>query len=172
MSFPVGSVANYILDLGDRDGVPLSPMKLQKLVYLAHGWHWAVADAPLLDEAVEAWKFGPVIPSLYHEFKSFGSGRIEGDRFVELVRNRAGGAAWVPCRLPEDSEEATVARAVIDRVWQVYKEYTAVQLSNLTHELGTPWRQTWDAMGSRKMRGKDIAEEVIRDHFKQLAEAN
>lgn len=169
MAFPVGSVANHFLDLADRDGVPVSPMKLQKLVYLAHGWHWAVAGAPLIDEVVEAWKFGPVIPSLYHEFKRFGSGRIDGERFRRAVSR---GHRWelVSYEMPDD-DESRLACAVMDRVWEVYKDYSAVQLSNLTHEDGTPWRTTWDGMGQRKMRGKDIEEEAIRSYFVNLIKA-
>jgi len=169
VAFPVGSVANYFLDLADQDGVAVSPMKLQKLVYLAHGWHWAIADAPLLDEVVEAWKFGPVVPSLYHEFKRFGAGRIEGERFRKVEHSRNGGWTLVPCEMPDDTDEATLARALIERVWEVYREYTGVQLSNLTHQAGTPWQKTWDGMGERKRKGKDIDEDMIRDHFKQLA---
>jgi uncharacterized phage-associated protein len=36
----------------------------------------AINKEPLIDERVEAWNYGPVIPSLYHEFKNFGSGAI------------------------------------------------------------------------------------------------
>ncbi|QLH42366.1 MAG: DUF4065 domain-containing protein [Coxiellaceae bacterium] len=48
-------------------------MKLAKLIYVAHGWSLALNDVPLIDEAVQAWKFGPVIESVYHEFKHFGN---------------------------------------------------------------------------------------------------
>nr|WP_256351506.1 type II toxin-antitoxin system antitoxin SocA domain-containing protein [Pseudomonas gingeri] len=51
-------------------------MKQQKLVYYSHGWHAGYTDQPLINEAVETWQYGPVIPSLYHEFKRFGSGEI------------------------------------------------------------------------------------------------
>jgi len=44
-------------------------MKLQKLVYYAHGWHLALNNEPLIDEQVECWQYGPVISSLFHEFK-------------------------------------------------------------------------------------------------------
>ncbi|WP_366513810.1 type II toxin-antitoxin system antitoxin SocA domain-containing protein [Planktotalea sp.] len=44
-------------------------MKLQKLVYIAYGWHLALSGKKLFTEEIEAWKHGPVVPSLYHEFK-------------------------------------------------------------------------------------------------------
>ena len=63
----------------------VSPMKLQKLVYFAHGWHLAIHNRPLVNEQVEAWKFGPVFSDLYHQIKSFGNEKI--DRYI--VKNFA-----------------------------------------------------------------------------------
>ena len=67
------AVANHFLDLAERDGTTLNPMKIQKLVYIAHGWHLAIMEKPLIHESVEAWTYGPVIPDLYHEFKRWGN---------------------------------------------------------------------------------------------------
>ena len=46
-------------------------MKMQKLVYLAHGWHLAIHDRPLISENFEAWPYGPVEEDLYHIFKPY-----------------------------------------------------------------------------------------------------
>src|SRR5258708_4237314 len=70
------AAANFFLAKGLEDGVSIDPLKLQKLVYFAHGWHLAVTGKPLIDEYVEAWPYGPVIPSLYHRFKSYGADPI------------------------------------------------------------------------------------------------
>jgi len=48
MAYDAKIVANYFLDLADRDHVFVSPLKLQKLVYLAHGWSLALRGRPLL----------------------------------------------------------------------------------------------------------------------------
>jgi uncharacterized phage-associated protein len=55
MPFDSKAVANEFLKLAEQDGVKLSPMKLLKLVYFAHGWHLALKGEPLLNERVEAW---------------------------------------------------------------------------------------------------------------------
>jgi len=73
MGHTAKAVANYVLDLSEREGVEITPLKLQKMVYIAHGWHLAIRGQPLVtDEYAEAWDHGPVFPSLYYEIREFG----------------------------------------------------------------------------------------------------
>jgi len=155
------AVANYFLDLGDQDGVPLSPMKLQKLLYYAHGWYLALMDKPLLDESVEAWPWGPVIPSIYHEFKRFGSDPIYDERCLNVVPGPGTKLTWTRPALLADVE-----RSVLDKVWSVYKGFTAIQLSNMSHQPGSPWQTTWDLNDGK--RSVDISDDVIKSYFKTM----
>lgn len=170
MPFHVGQIANRVLDLADQNDVGVTPMKLQKLVYLAHGWHLGILDEPLIDAVVEAWKYGPVVSDLYHEFKGCGKNPIHGDRYTKAIRREDGKWKLVRYKLPAaDQQHAQNAHDVIDRVWEVYGQLTGPQLSSLTHQPGTPWSETWNGMGDAKRRGKDIPEQLIRSHFKELA---
>ena len=45
------------------------PLKLQKLLYFAQGFSYAFYDKELFNDDFEAWVHGPVIPSIYHEYK-------------------------------------------------------------------------------------------------------
>jgi uncharacterized phage-associated protein len=64
------SVARLFLEKAPTSGVQdLTPMKILKLTYLAHGWHLCYTDSPLILDQVQAWKYGPVVPSVYHYFK-------------------------------------------------------------------------------------------------------
>lgn len=47
------------------------PLKLQKLLYFAQGFSYAFYDKELFNDDFEAWVHGPVIPSIYHEYKSY-----------------------------------------------------------------------------------------------------
>src|SRR5436190_8185336 len=72
------AVANRFVELANESGATqFSLMKLLKLVYFAHGWHLALTKRPIIDERLEAWKFGPVAPDVYHSFKSCNPLHIE-----------------------------------------------------------------------------------------------
>jgi len=157
MLYSPKSIANYFLDLAKARGEEISPMKLQKLVYYAHGWYAGYTGTPLIDEAVEAWQYGPVIPSLYHEFKKFGAGSIgakattiEGMEFREVPP-------------PDDPN----IRRFLENVWASYGQFTGLKLSEMTHAADSPWEETWKSAGG--MRGTDIPFEKIQSHFAAAA---
>ena len=65
MSHSSIAIANGFLDLAE--GVPaarMTNMKVQKLVYIAHGFTLAMCDEPLISSHVHAFQWGPVIPVL------------------------------------------------------------------------------------------------------------
>lgn len=68
--------ANRFLSLAQRDGEKFDPLKLQKVLFLLRGWPLFFTGKPMLGEFVEAWEPGPVVPSVYHAFKQFGSRSI------------------------------------------------------------------------------------------------
>lgn len=153
------AVANEFLDRARLAGRRLTPMQLQKLVYIAHGWTLAVTGQPLVDERVEAWQWGPVYPSLYDALKLYGSGAVKD----EIHRNNWAGNERI--RGPVVSEDFTRdERAILDKVWEQYGDLEAFQLSALTHDDNTPWSDVFDGT-----RHKVIPNSAIREHFLELA---
>src|SRR5258708_10309168 len=59
--YPAEAVANYFLEKSWEEGKSVDPLKIQKLVYFANGWHLGLYGSPLIDEEVRAWTYGPVI---------------------------------------------------------------------------------------------------------------
>jgi uncharacterized phage-associated protein len=72
-------LANFILSLDQSEEADITPIKLQKLLYFAHGFHLAVFGAPLIGENFEAWKHGPVVKDIYETFSTFGKKHIKYD---------------------------------------------------------------------------------------------
>lgn len=160
MPHPSKAIANWFLSRG----VPLTPMKLQKLVYFAHGWHLAIKEQRLIDEAIEAWRWGPVVPSLYHEFKRFGSGNIQ-TLATSGWRLEGTEPAW---NVPEVPEEDVPTLGLLKEVWDVYGHYSGVQLSAMTHLPDSPWTKVWNDRG-QFVKGTDIPDDLIKAYFKHLA---
>jgi uncharacterized phage-associated protein len=140
-------IANRFIELGMQDGTPVDPMKLQKLAYLADGWNLVFYGMPLFIQPVEAWRYGPVVSDLYHQFKGFRAAPI--DRTAPVLGH-----------LTPDVTN------LVDSVWHTYKEYSAIQLSMLTHEPGGAWDLT-----TRNIAGfwgsRIIPNELIKEEFKQ-----
>lgn len=162
MTYSAKSVANYFLDIVATSKETITPMKIQKLVYMAHGWSLALVGSPLINEQVEAWQFGPVIPTLYHEFKPYGSGAIK-----RKATNHTLNGLKFETETPSISNDDEQTKALLDKVWEVYGHYTAYQLSNMTHQDGTPWHITWNKEGERTEKGTDIPLDIIKEHYIQ-----
>ena len=126
MAYPVLSVANRLLELAKSQGKILDPLKLQKLVYLAHGWSLAFFGQPLVQEGFDAWQYGPVCPSLYQAFKEFRASPITRETSAPLVAFS-----------PQDEN-------IFSEILRVYGDKSGIDLSSLTHEEGSAWRATYN----------------------------
>lgn len=166
MPLSAKAVANYFLELAEKaSDHSLSPMKLQKLVYFAHGWNLALSGGtPLILEDIEAWPYGPVIPALYHEFKHFGNGEITS-LATELEWTSAFEMSVSTPTVPADSE----ACDLLNKVWEVYRRYTPIQLSNATHEPNTPWDKINRKYNGDIPRKTVIPIGLIQEYFETLA---
>ena len=71
MTISSKAAARTICELSDWK---VSNLKLQKILYLAHMVFMGQNEGePLIDESFEAWDYGPVVPSVYHEAKKYGA---------------------------------------------------------------------------------------------------
>jgi uncharacterized phage-associated protein len=167
MPFPAAAVANLFLEFAERDHRPISPLKVQKLVYFAHAWHLANFKTPLLNEPIEAWQYGPVIKSLYHDLKEFGRDDIPAG--ARVTRSHIDDQWKVYVTTPTIDDDR--AKQLIESVWNVYRVYTAVQLANLTHEPGSPWWQIQKMFPERMPHGMEISDASIGEYFARFAAA-
>lgn len=124
-------------------------MHVLKLVYLCHGWMLGLFGRPLINEAVEAWRYGPVVPSVYHTYKSFGGESIE------------------PRPSDQSSGFDTDQNRLMEAVLSAYKNYTAWDLSAITHQPGTPWHRVYKGGVGE---GSIIPNRLIRKHYEDRAE--
>ena len=65
-------MAHYILGYASRKQIPVTNLKLQKLLFFCQGWYLASKGSLLFDESFEAWPKGPAIYDVWSAFKGFG----------------------------------------------------------------------------------------------------
>ena len=147
-------IANFMLDRADEEERPISPMKLLKLVYIAYGWYLALFGEKLFEEPIYAWKHGPVIESLYHEFKHFRAAPITQPS-VDFDLDT------FDINVPRIDKENEPVNLILERVWDAYKQFSATALRNKTHERGSPWHAVYEE-GKPNIQ---IPDELIRNHF-------
>lgn len=129
MAYKAAEIANKILSkaAATENGELVSNMKLQKLLYYMQGFHLAYFGTPLFEEEIEAWMYGPVVPSVYEKYKPSGNmGLTPESDVIEL----------------EEKEEK-----LFEEVYNVYGEYSAIGLMNLTHG-EAPWKNTPTGIGN------------------------
>lgn len=163
------AIANKFIELAKlEERSDLSPMKLQKLVYYAHAWFMAFTDKELIKEEVQAWKFGPVIPDIYHEFKDLGNSNITS--FATELEFEESKLKLIKPVVDETDENAN---AIINEVWRVYKGLTPVQLSNATHAKDSPWEVVASNYEGELPKNIEIPNSLIKEIFKkQLKKAS
>jgi uncharacterized phage-associated protein len=180
MPYDAKAVANYLLDLAKEEGVAVTPLQLQKLAYFAHGWHLALTGEPLINEQIQAWEYGPVIYSLYDEFRDLGNEPIDRPALaIQLGPGRAPRTMnldeldflqYAPALDDNPTGNKEFVERLLKRVWELYGRYSPLELSNMTHQSGTPWDQV-----SRQYHGDipkftPIPQEAIKSYFKAFLE--
>ena len=143
-------IANALIEMGISNSNPRGPLQVIKLTYLCHGWMLGLYHRPLSAQPVEAWRYGPVIPDVYHKLKRYGSTPI-----TKVLG-------------PQGEEFDEVEHDLLNQIHDRYGPYTGIELSRMTHQAGTPWHQVWSQRG----RNSIIPNSLIEDYFSELANAN
>lgn len=145
-------VAQYFLDQRESKSDSTIPeytnMKLQKLVYFAHGYNLAILDKPLIDSDFFAFQYGPIEMDLYAIASSYG--RKEVKKIKE----------------PNDYSFTDEENELLKKVDATFSKYTASQLSEITHRKGSPWSEVWELSPFGK-----IPAELIREYFVSVQNA-
>lgn len=157
-------VANFFLERAKCEGYGLTPMKLLKIVYIGYGWVLALTNKKLFDTEIEAWQHGPVIPSLYHEFKEYGRGPISRLSFRMDFKEEISDFEVYSPEIPKNDADI---QYILGRVWDVYKDLDGWELRNKTHEHDTPWSKVY----IDGERGCVLSDDDIREYYRtKLAE--
>jgi uncharacterized phage-associated protein len=154
------ALANFFLELADQRGVELTQLMLYKLVYLCHGWYLATEGEPLISQTFEAWQYGPVVKVLRDQFSCFGKSKISGR--ATRLNIHDGTELVVAPLLAESDREFAVG------IFDAYRRYSAWQLSDFTHEAGSPWDRVWNAEAPLGRLALSLSNAEIQKYFTGL----
>ena len=148
MTQPVAVANWFVNNLTDlAAGEVVTHLQVQKLLYFAQAWHMMVLERPLFEEDMQAWPHGPVVPSVWHEFKRFSWNPIQ-----------QGGATD---GIAEDS------LSILAQVCDTYGAFGAKKLEAMTHS-ESPWIQARGTRGPEERCEEVISKESILSYYKEV----
>ena len=119
--------ANTIIRRALQMKIPISSMKLQKLLYFLYARYLYLYQAPLFADNFEKWQYGPVVSEVYHAFHKYGANPI-----TDFAQDRDGKVYLV-------DEKNEKFMKCFDEVWGKFHAMSGWELSSLTHDEGTAW---------------------------------
>lgn len=155
-------IARYIIKTCSDREYGISNRKLQKLLYFVQAYFLVEADyqKKAFFDRIEAWTFGPVVPSVYRKFRRFGAMTIPFER-TYITEDE--GSHWGVKRVDyNDGAISDHDKKGINSVIEMFKDYSAVDMMNLTHTQ-QPWLQAYDPESPRE--NKEITPQSIKDYF-------
>lgn len=129
-------VANYIVNKSIDMGAPVSNLKLQKLLYYVQAAKLVEDGKEMFGDPISAWKYGPVVESVYHKFKIYANAQI-GEKIVskdaDYINEFDNDEEYNPYDVINKKDQI-----IIDRVLNAHREHDAMYLVRKTHS-EAPW---------------------------------
>jgi len=139
-------MSNNFLVRAHQQKVPITAMKIQKMLYFLYRDYIISTGNALFSERFSTWKYGPVLESVYHTYKNFGANSIKG----------YGG---IPAYSIDEKGDPNLMK-IIDSIWLKSLPYNGIELSLLTHRPTSAWYKAW----SQKLpflRDEDIKDDRV-----------
>lgn len=150
----IKGVANLLLDWADAEGIGLSPMKIQKILFFSNSDLLVSTGQPLFQQLFEAWDYGPVNPSIYKEFKRFKDRPIRGRAHAfDPVK----ATTYTPRCILEPEVESALRES-----YDFYKRFSAIALSDLSHSKAGAWRQARSLFANGLNSDRLISTDLIK----------
>lgn len=147
-AYTADNVAKYLVYLASQDLVGdnkeregITNLKLQKVLYFAQAYFLAKLGKPLFSDNIEAWEYGPVVPSVYRKYRENGSNPI----IVEEDKSS----------IAEEDKEA------LQKIWNTFGGYSASKLVDIVHA-HTPWKDAYQTSS------KVISNKALKNYYTPL----
>jgi uncharacterized phage-associated protein len=146
MAYKAIEIAAGFIRKGKADKKAFSQMKLQCMVYYAHGYYMTLTKEPLITDTIEAWEVGPCVQSVYGMYRLID--RLPTDE-------------W-----PEDNLDIEFEPKVmqaIEAAWEASFRLTSDQFIKWATAKGTPWAKAYSPI----QWTLNIGNESIKEYFEK-----
>lgn len=160
MGFDPRAVSNMLLDFADSADVNITNLSLNKILFFCHSDSITEQGKPLINLTFEAWKYGPVLPLIYHQFKKHGRHFITS-RATKLCRETGDNVTVSYSDLVEHEK-------FLNSCFIRYTTLAPSALVSLSHSPGGAWDTVWNSSDTETYDMK-ISDELIykeATHFK------
>ncbi len=141
-------IAKCIVARANEKKIVMNMTKLQKLLYAAYGIYLAIKNERLTNEYPKAWPYGPVFPTTREKLLKFD--------FVDYDISSDSDCS-------EDVKNDEEIDSLISLVLKTFGNWTAGQLTEWSHEPGSPWDKTVNTDGFKW--NNPISDEYIKEYF-------
>ena len=140
-------IARFIISWCNHHHLPVTNLKLQKLLYFVQGEYARMCDDRLIQDDFYAWQLGPVIPDVYFKYSIFSSSAIP--------------------TIKHENEEVFPQQVVIsiENILRKYARYSTWTLVDMSHAQD-PWKYNYQIFGDKSV----ISYESIYKYFREAIE--
>lgn len=150
-------IANYILWQSNIMNVrDVTHLKLQKLLYYVIVRYLKSTNNLLLNEPVSKWQYGPVVKSVYHQFKIFGDKPLEPTTYLSPESNYSGNGDFIikfadVDYINQSLNQVTDIQNAVSFVIKALGNFSAFELVDRTHA-----ESAWKDFESQILKGMDL----------------
>jgi len=147
------------------NGIELTHLKLQKVLYYLQAWGLAYANAPLFNNEPQAWVNGPVYREVYERFRNQRDEPIV--RGGAICEEDAAGLA----QALQSIDLGQKADGLIEAILEEYMPKSAGELVYKTHR-ERPWKEARAGLGTFETGTNPITHEAMRSYYSGLVAKN
>lgn len=137
-------IAKYIVKEALKRKMPVTNLKLQKILYFVQGVHLIMHDKEAFPDEIIAWEYGPVVKNVYYEYAIYGANDIilidKNEKIVLSMR----------------------LKKAVNFVLNDLLKYSDTALVKETKKEGSPWSQV---SLNEVINTKDIFEYFLNNYF-------
>lgn len=154
--YDANDIAMYIINKCHDENIFITNLKLQKILYFVQAIFVKNTNHFCFKDNMEAWAYGPVVPSVYRVYRRFGGNGISKVKDYTDIRLRK--HDYMDLIIDETDKR------LIDKVIYMTAELKARDLIDISLQQ-SPWIETYDPM-----KGNIISLESMKKRFLNIKE--